>query len=265
MSAANPTKRPRVDSLQSSESALERVEPGALPAQQAPAHLARPPPPTPAEISAWIETLTAEEVKSLLHSAATNDSYIAGLIKHRVDEKSWLESNRVRSFDHYSKSAWHKLNRNYGGGSRDYDASFDVESSIDDMFCDMVSQTHVHSSYGTKFSCIETMRKIFRSVLLSPSQMADDVLRTNPSWDAHFLEALGKFHVGDMERLARDEGGAWVEKLKEVMESGGSCYFESLQTALDELLEIQGQGQVTDGEDGAGDAADDNFGGSEQA
>ncbi|KAK6081015.1 hypothetical protein SCUP515_03157 [Seiridium cupressi] len=228
MSAANPTKRPRVDSLQSSESALERVEPGALPAQQAPAHLARPLLPTPAEISSWIETLTAEEVKSLLHSAATNDS-------------------------------------NYGCGSRDYDASFDVESSIDDMFCDMVSQTHVHSSYGTKFSCIETMRKIFRSVLLSQSQMADEVLRTNPSWDAHFLEALGKFHVEDMERLARDEGGAWVEKLKEVMESGGSCYFESLQTALDELLEMQGQGQVTDRGDGAGGAANDNSGGSEQA
>lgn len=148
------------------------------------------------------------------------------------------ERNRVINFDHFSKEAWYLLYKKYArlSGSREYEATFEVAASIEQMIGDINSQTTENSSFGTKLSAVETLRKIFKSTLLEEGQMGKQVLQNCYGWDDKFVDVLALFTRTELDRLcAWDDGrGPWIEKLQEVRDLAESrCVLERLGEAVD--------------------------------
>ena len=132
-------------------------------------------------------------------------------------------------FNHYSRSAWHELQHETSSGSRDYEASFDISSAIEDMLDAIVAKTKPHSPYATKFSAVETFRKIYKSLLLSHGVVPHEVRKSCYGWGDKFLAVVGTFDEGGLERLRNQGNGEWMGKLDEIADLANDyCIDDSL-------------------------------------
>lgn len=60
-----------------------------------------------------IELLSSESIKSLLRQAAKDHPSVAASINDLVAAQRKEEATKVHDFDHYSKEAWFKLNKEF--------------------------------------------------------------------------------------------------------------------------------------------------------
>ncbi|KAH8681410.1 hypothetical protein BX600DRAFT_505101 [Xylariales sp. PMI_506] len=269
--ASHTAKRPRMDSTVSAEAARETVAAATTTIAAAAAAAEAPPSPLPEQdkqqIKEWIDLLPIDTVKIILGVAALQDPAVADSIRMNVEAVRQLERTRRISFDHFSKQAWHLLNRR-GGGSREYEAGLDAATDIGAMFREILGSTSAHSSYETKFSAVETMRKMFKSTLLSSTHAASVARRNAEGWDGDFARALALFGYEEMETLVWSDDGEWLRKVEEVAALAARYgLFEGLAASLADLLRFRDEGEDSDeesdedeyggDEDGLGDEADD--------
>lgn len=81
------------------------------------------------------------------------------------------------NFDGHSKSAGHAINTQYSrlSGSKQYDKSWEVTEEVVQCIQRIAEQVKPVSSYGTKLSALETLRKIARTILLSGDTLGHEV------------------------------------------------------------------------------------------
>jgi hypothetical protein len=105
---------------------------------------------------------------------------------------------KVIDFDHYSKSVWYSINKNYASmsGSKQYDVSFSVYDKIRDIVSSISERAGVdHASFGTKKSALGTMRNIGKTICLNGGDTLGHEVQQQASHDTSFVD--GMFEVVD--------------------------------------------------------------------
>jgi len=193
-------------------------------------------PPTRTQLSSTIRSLDCKALETLLLDAACTHPAVAQSITSHVAAERAAEASKVHDFDHYSKSAWYSLNKEYARMrcSRQFEVGHDVASSIERMFDTMVKQSPAHASYGTKRSAVETMRKICQSIVLAdPSELAKVVRNNVYGLGAHMATVLKGFTAQELDRLVTEDGGSWPGKLDEAVKLAESyAIMDDLNEAL---------------------------------
>jgi len=179
----------------------------------------------------------------------------------------WMEQNfandraneraQTLNFAKYVRIADYILNDKYDhlSGSKQFDASGDAQAEVEVTLNVIVAQTREHSNYATKQSAVETMRLIFETVLDAGGEIGRCVRQDCNDWDAKFLKVMGTFTDAELEQLANEDDGAWVEKLRgTVSNADAACVWQRLQESLDDLEAYQ---SGSDGDEDEGESEDD--------
>ncbi|KAK4148932.1 hypothetical protein C8A00DRAFT_38482 [Chaetomidium leptoderma] len=204
-----------------------------------------------AQLSQMLSVLKPDAQLQLLVAAATAHPDVAAQVAAAHAQQVSREAAVVVNFDQYSKSAWYELNVKYEkkSGSAQYEASFDASRNIEDMLDAIVDKTKPHSSYATKFSAIETFRKIFKSLLLSNGVVGHEVRNNHFGWGDKFIHVLRTFDEGELEKLLNEGNGEWMGKLDEVAKEAQSYAIED-KLRIDEARDIiTGEAEESDDEE----------------
>ena len=122
-----------------------------------------------------------------------------------------------------------------------------MESTIGEMLDSILDRTDENSSYGTKKSAIETMRKILKSVLLAEDVIGREVRNSCYGWDAKFVEVIEAFDSNELERLVTEDDGQWLEKVRELVKLANDyCILGKLK---DGLAMLEGEYEEDEDED----------------
>ncbi|KAK3358473.1 hypothetical protein B0T24DRAFT_503452, partial [Lasiosphaeria ovina] len=115
-----------------------------------------------------------------------------------------------------------------------YEAAGNAQTVIERMLDDIVKQaTAKGASYMTKRNAVETMRKIFKEVLLASDAIGHEVRNGCHGWAAKMVCILATVDEHEMELLAAEGGGTWLLKFRELVSIAKSF------DMLDELQEAQ--------------------------
>lgn len=198
---------------------------------------------TEIHLKSAIDVLDEESARSLLLGAAEASPSLAALIR----EKYRALVNRKRSeaidFDLLSKQAWKALHVTYqdGNGSRQYEMAGEAFQEVRDIINDIANQVHLSSSFATKRSALHTLRKIGKSILLTPDTLGFEVknkfgldrIYTDTMWNV--VSCMSLWERID---ICEEEDGAFIEKMKELIQISEMMgpIFNDLQDVLD-LLE----------------------------
>ncbi|KAK7756106.1 hypothetical protein SLS62_002049 [Diatrype stigma] len=200
-----------------------------------------------AALETAIDSLPINTLKDLLLRAALHDNLVGGAVGWSIfasanalrDAEVAAERARVIDFDRYSKNAWHVLNSKYArlSGSREYEMAGDAETEVERMLETILEQTTPHSSYGTKKSAAETMRKIFKSVCLADGVIGHEIHQGCAGWDEMLADVLlDRMDNADRGQLVSEENGAWLDKFRSLVSLADDyCMFENLHGVLEEL------------------------------
>lgn len=153
-----------------------------------------------------------------------------------LEAKQRAAAERVIDFDDLSREAWRELNITHAKkrSSVQFHVAMDVAYTIDEMFKDMAKEALPHASYGTKRNAVETMRKIFKSILLSEGSELRKVVFQNVNGLPKIMKTvLEGFNEDQLYMLVNQEfEGKWLDKLRELIR-----YSESYGT-LEDLQDI---------------------------
>ncbi|KAK3387998.1 hypothetical protein B0H63DRAFT_471322 [Podospora didyma] len=209
------------------------------------------------DLAKFINQMDHATCAKLLYSAAVANADVADLVKQVTDKRLQAEAAQVLNFDKYADAADFQINQKYARmpGSKQWEAASDAGRAVEKILDIIVHKTKPHSSYGTKLSAMETMRKIFDSLFDNRDAVGEEIRNGGCyQWDGKFLQVIRTFTDDELQRLF-DEG--WAEKLRATVgEARGYCILKELQTALD----------IIDGEDGdgEGEGEDDGEGGEDE-
>ncbi|KAH7110781.1 hypothetical protein B0J13DRAFT_569652 [Dactylonectria estremocensis] len=156
-------------------------------------------------------------------------------------------AQRVINFDCYSKTVWHTLNTSHYSklkSSKQFEAAYDAWKDILVCVQQIETQTTEASSFGTKQSALETIRKILKSILLVNDTLGHEVRKELQSDDEIVNVMIGILeHMSLEERVkvgqAADEKGSLISKIEWVREEGKAYCLEGLAD-LDVVLEMMG-------------------------
>ncbi|KAI0096025.1 hypothetical protein GGR51DRAFT_544455 [Nemania sp. FL0031] len=146
----------------------------------------RPPLPAPPTTTAtpvvdynyMISQLDENIVRYIVATLAPVSPGVQAVVASAYNEKMQIIQTQVIDFDEYSKEAWHILNTSSyteGSGSKQFEASFDARSDVIACIDAIGEETPPESSYGTKLSAIETLRKIAKTILLAEDTLGSEV------------------------------------------------------------------------------------------
>lgn len=156
----------------------------------------------------------------------------------RYEEAERARAARAISFAKYVYKADYILNKKYShlSDSEEYDASGEAQATLEAMLNTIVKRTTGSSAYATKKSAVETMRSIFEIMLATGGVMGKEMRKYCYDWDSKFLHVMGEFTLEELQRLANEEGGAWVDQFR-VLVSKAKSYgiLERLQESLSDL------------------------------
>ena len=204
-----------------------------------------------AKLPKIIDTLDEKTVRHFLLIAAQESSRISLLVESELARLKKVESAKTIDFGYHSKSVWRTLNVDYVKGikdSRQWEMSGDAYQSVAREIADIRQRCPAHASYVTKYSALETLRKIGKIVLLSnDSTLGHEVqnsFREDSTLDDTMLEivqGMSSEERGDMIREPQGEM-VWMDKLKELEEMAAeSSMFENLEDVV-QLLQGEGVG-----------------------
>ncbi|KAI4257354.1 MAG: hypothetical protein L6R42_005729 [Xanthoria sp. 1 TBL-2021] len=183
-----------------------------------------PLPTTPnTDYKSLISTFDPPTTQTLLLEAAQTHPAVAQSILTKHAQVLAAERSRVLNFDHYSKSIWRALrDADRMSGSRAWEASFDVTSSIESAVEKMVKNSPAHASLGTKKSALSTLRKICKTVALGRNDTCgSEVCKTlvgEETLENAMLDVMRGMSEEEKEVLRSD--GEWVGKMEELLEMG---------------------------------------------
>lgn len=231
----------------------QRVDDGSSPDQPAPATSVE----RVIDLRAKFLALPSETVDGILTSIAYAEPYglTARLIDEayaRTQEQERSRAARAISFAKYAGKADYLFNERYErlSGSKQYNAAGDVQSAVEAMLGDIVKRTKSLSVYATKKSAVETMRSIFEVMLDSGGVIGNEVRNDCNDWDTKFLQIMGTFTEDELQRLATEDGGAWVEQFRALVQNANEhCVLKALQESLDDLESYQAGAKDEEEED----------------
>lgn len=182
------------------------------------------------------------------------------------------ERVKIINFDHYSGSVWHEINgpNAEGIGSGQFNRSFDVRYEIVDIIDQIGEQAKPESSYGTKKSALETLRKIGKTIVLSGYDCLGSEVRKSFAYETCLEDTmyniLGTMTEDERIRVGQsaDEKGALVDKVVSLSEeASGYGMFERLDAVINMMADgkatISDDANEEEGEDDENeDAGDEN-------
>ncbi|QDS76061.1 hypothetical protein FKW77_005717 [Venturia effusa] len=157
------------------------------------------------------------------------------------------EQRKFISFEHHADSLWKEINIRHDklGGSKQYELAGDVMQDIKDSLETIGNQVQPFSSWETKRSAMETLRKITGVILDSSGVIADEIrkdFRYDGSVNDAFLKVVRTMSHEERARMCKmDDGtGPFSDRLVETVrmcnaEDWGIC--GGLDTVVDLLLE----------------------------
>ncbi len=173
----------------------------------------------PSKLPELIDSIDSRTIANLLITAAKAYPDIASLVQREVDRIAAAERVKVLDFDYLSKSAWKTLNVTYDRmkDSHAFDMSGEAADSIEGCFETIRTRCSKTSSFKTKESALETLRKIGKSICLSNGVIGHEV------------------------RKYYQSGGELVPVMFDIAESLEDEEFERLRPWCDDkLVELQG-------------------------
>ena len=227
--ADRPVKRPRASS--NSDATLAITDPARL-----------------AKLPKLLDTLDEKTVRSFLLIAAQESSRIGLLVESESIRLENIEKAKVVDFDYHSKSVWRTLNVEYKRlkASRQWEEAGDAYHSVKSEIEDIKNRCPAHASYVTKYSALETLRKIGKIICLSNDGTLGQEVQKSFSEDSVLEDTMFEIVEGmtteEREDMMREPQGdmLWVEKLKELKGLAADCdLFEELDGVIS-LLEGAG-------------------------
>ena len=195
-------------------------------------------------IAKSIATLKPDIVANLLLEAAIGNPDVATLVKSHAASVKQSERTIDVDFSHHSKSVWKTINVTYSrlSGSKQFDASGDALHSVVKVIKEIRKQCPAHVSLNTKFSALETLRKIGKTIALS----AGDVVAHEVQKDFQRDSILEDTMMGIIQSMTPEEREStssephedvtWIEKLAELKEIADErCLFEDMAGVIEML------------------------------
>ncbi|KAF2872298.1 hypothetical protein BDV95DRAFT_569443 [Massariosphaeria phaeospora] len=187
-----------------------------------------------------------EELKTILLEIGYLQPAVAVRLRLAYEKIVQRERARVQSFDFHSKEIWHILNRKYASlsGSKAYNISGEVLHDITETIQGISDQAGaLHSSFGTKQSGLETLRKIGKTICLgSNDTLGHEVLKMFGQGETALEDAMESIvqTMSDDERLkmcdVNDGRSTFLDKMEELRElADDHCVFEGLAGVIAEL------------------------------
>ncbi|KAI1312933.1 hypothetical protein F5Y03DRAFT_339760 [Xylaria venustula] len=154
----------------------------ALPSQWRPSPPSTLPPP-PVQPSGpsfayMVSQLDNNTVRNILTELAAVAPSAQAAVTSSYQHQKKIARERIINFSSHSVHVWHVLNTSEytkGRGSKQFEASFDTCSDVVGYFETIGKQTKNESSYGTKLSALETLRKIAKTILLTGDVLGHEV------------------------------------------------------------------------------------------
>ena len=193
------------------------------------------------ELKEIIATLNEETLRKALLWAATSSCSVAKQIHAYKNATRKAESTRIIDFDYLSKRAGHELQQGQGlKGSRQYHLGLDVSVNIREIVETIQKQTPAHSSFGTKKSALETLRKIGKSLVLRNhdtfgSELVKSLHQDGDPQEKVMLEIVDEMTEDEKARMR--ENTEWLDKVEELIELGGR---HEMYGSLNEMLKQLG-------------------------
>lgn len=163
-------------------------------------------------------------------------------------------------FEHHADSLWKEINIRHDklGGSKQYEMAGDVMRKVVDSLRTIGKEVQPISSWETKRSAMETLRKITMVLLDSSGIIADEIrkdFRYDSSVNDAFLKVVRTMDTEEKIRMCKvdDGGGPFSDRLVDTVricnaEDWNIC--EGLDDIVDLLLEsIEDDGDYDDDED----------------
>jgi hypothetical protein len=227
--------------------------------------------PPAASFSEMIAELDSETMRQILVRLASISPSVQSAIKNAYNtaQHSTGAGEDDIDFDKYSKKVWHVLNTSEyarrsaeeGGGSKEEGGGNPVAAAAaavrtgawGDIFLHVTRidrETRAGSSYATKQSALETLRKMLKSLLLSQSSLSKGIrswLRYDNTIPRIMIRVLGT--MSEEERVmvgtaAVDEKGSLATKVIWVRDEARKLDLGGL-SELDDVLELMNQGDGT--------------------
>lgn len=182
-----------------------------------------------------LDKLSSSWKNGALLQAALKYPDVRQMVFTEMELTTKRENNRTVDFDYCSKSVWKSLNITYAkmSGSRQYDAAFDVKSSIDSIIETIAEQCQRPSSSQTRRNGFEVLRKIAKSILLSGDTLGHEVRKQfgqDSRLEDAMLAILKQMDAGEIADIRRggvseSESDELWDKLLELKElANGNCF-----------------------------------------
>ncbi|KAI1110607.1 hypothetical protein F5Y14DRAFT_359109 [Nemania sp. NC0429] len=193
-----------------------------------------------------ISQLDDNTVRLILTRLASVSPPAQAIISSSFQQQMRLVRELVINFDEYSRDAWHILNTSEyteGSGSKQFEASFNARSDVVDCIEAIGRETHAESSYGTKLSALETLRKIAKTILLAGDTLGSEVRKEfqhESCLGDIMLRVAGSMTPEEQRRAGAntDAKGSLAAKLRWVCEQGEAYCLDGFSGLRDVLVLI---------------------------
>ncbi len=213
----------------------------------------------PSKLPELVDSIDSRTIANILITAAKAYPEIASLVQREVDRIAAAERVKVLDFDYLSKSAWKTLNVTYDRlkDSHAFDMAGEAAESIEECFETIRMSCPKTSSFKTKKSALETLRKIGKSICLSNGVIGHEVRKYYQSGGELvpvMFDIAESLEDEEFERLR-----PWCDdKLVELQGmADGYCIFEDLHQVI-ELWDGDEEGEEE--EDGSSDGNEEDEG-----
>lgn len=201
----------------------------------------------PVKLSKLIGTLDEKTVRNILLVAAQESPRVSSLIE--LESSKLINDAKTLDFGQHSKSVWRTLNVGYTKGikdSRQFEMSGDAYQEVVTKIEDIRDRCPVHASYVTKYSALETLRKIGKIIIMSGDSTLGSEVRKSFSSDSIIEKTMQGIVKGmtteERQDMVREPQGEmiWIDKLKDLEDLAAEyCVFEGLAGVI---LLFEGKG-----------------------
>ncbi|KAI0977268.1 hypothetical protein F4678DRAFT_412361 [Xylaria arbuscula] len=211
-----------------------------------------PPPVQPSgpSFADMVSQLDNSTVRSILTELATVAPSAQAAVTSSYQRQLRRARERILDFSKYSVEVWHILNTSEyteGSGSKQFEASFEARSDVVECIEAIGKETKNESSYGTKLSAVETLRKIAKTILLTGDTLGREVRMEfqHESCLADIMVRIVRSMTPDEQRRAganTDAKGSLASKVRWVCDEAESYCLEGFYGLHDVLALIGAPG-----------------------
>ncbi|KAL4887675.1 hypothetical protein BJY04DRAFT_212703 [Aspergillus karnatakaensis] len=188
----------------------------------------------------------------LLAYAARKHADVGARLQSAISAKQEEESRRVINFDCESKNVWREVSVEYNklSCSKQYDAAFDVISSVKASINSIVKQCGPLVNPRTRYNGLSVLRKIGETICLSNSVIGSEMRKEfgrNPALVVGMAAIIGAMKPEEREAIRRDESSEealWPKLLELEKLAEDYCVFEDDD---DEDFEDENATEIPDG------------------